>query len=248
MTQPRLTPRATSALAETLEKKVLAYTMAAGAAGVSLLALSQSAQAKIIYTPTHQAVAKHSALSIDLNGDGITDFKASNLSSDVDVLGAKVIRDTNGTSFTFALIRLYPGVKSNRVWGTAGFQSALSKGVTLSSKGKFNQNYGFMGAVSSNQVVVGQTYKGPWAPAGGTVTNKYVGLKFMINGQVHFGWARFNVKIRSAESTGSQAILTGYAYETVPNKPIVTGKTTGPDVETMPPATLGHLALGSARH
>lgn len=223
-----------------LEKRVVAYAAAASAAGVSLLAISQPAQARIIFTPAHQSIAKHSAFSLDLNADGITDFKVSNLSSDVDV-----IRNTNGTSFTFALIRLYPGVKSNRVWGTANFQSALSKGVTLSSKGKFNQNYGFMGLVSSNQQVVGRNYMGPWAPAGGTVINKYVGLKFVINGQVHFGWARFNVKIRQAETTGSQAILTGYAYETVPNKPIITGKTTGPDVETMPPVSLGRLALGA---
>jgi hypothetical protein len=37
----------------------------------------------------------------------------------------------------------------------------------------------------------------------------------------------------------------GYAYETIPNKPIVTGQTKGPDV--VEPATLGHLARGAAR-
>ena len=41
-------------------------------------------------------------------------------------------------------------------------------------------------------------------------------------------------------------MLTGYAYETVPNKPIITGKTTGPDVITLDPATLGHLAQGAS--
>jgi hypothetical protein len=42
------------------------------------------------------------------------------------------------------------------------------------------------------------------------------------------------------------ATLTGYAYETIPNKPIITGKTKGPDVITLDPATLG-TTIGKAR-
>jgi hypothetical protein len=44
------------------------------------------------------------------------------------------------------------------------------------------------------------------------------------------------------------AILTGYAYETIPNEPIIAGKTKGSDVITVQPGTmsdsLGGLALG----
>jgi hypothetical protein len=40
--------------------------------------------------------------------------------------------------------------------------------------------------------------------------------------------------------------LTGYAYETVSNKPITTGRTKGPDVIAVHRAKLGHLAAGSA--
>jgi hypothetical protein len=42
------------------------------------------------------------------------------------------------------------------------------------------------------------------------------------------------------------ATLTGYAYETIPNKPIIAGKTKGPDVITVQPGTLGHLAAGAS--
>jgi hypothetical protein len=45
---------------------------------------------------------------------------------------------------------------------------------------------------------------------------------------------------------GITAVVTGYAYETIPNKPIITGKTKGPDVVTLQPATLGHLATGAS--
>ena len=41
-------------------------------------------------------------------------------------------------------------------------------------------------------------------------------------------------------------LLTGYAYETIPNKPIIAGKTKGPDVVTISPASLGHLAAGAS--
>jgi hypothetical protein len=42
-----------------------------------------------------------------------------------------------------------------------------------------------------------------------------------------------------------RALLTGYAYETIPNKPIITGKTKGPDAITLAPGSLGALAAGA---
>ena len=74
--------------------------------------------------------------------------------------------------------------------------------------------------------------------------HRYLGLKFMIGGRIHYGWARLNVTL--VAGTGIQATLTGYAYETIPNKPIITGKTKGPDVVTLDPATLGRLAQGAS--
>jgi hypothetical protein len=48
-------------------------------------------------------------------------------------------------------------------------------------------------------------------------------------------------------SHGILAIPTGYADETEPNQPIMTGKTKGPDVITFDPATLGHVAVGASQ-
>jgi hypothetical protein len=62
----------------------------------------------------------------------------------------------------------------------------------------------------------------------------YLGLKFTIKGQVHYGWARLGY---ISANHPAKAKLTGYAYETIPNKPIVAGKTHGRDE-----ATLGRLA------
>jgi hypothetical protein len=60
-----------------------------------------------------------------------------------------------------------------------------------------------------------------------------LGLRFTIVGETHYGWARL--------STVSGIFLNGYAYETIPNKPIIAGKTHGKDE-----ATLGRLAQGAS--
>jgi len=79
------------------------------------------------------------------------------------------------------------------------------------------------------------------------VKNRYLGLKFKAGGRFHFGWARISVK-RAPPLLRVTAVLSGYAYETVPGKPIIAGKTKSPDVIALPvdteAGTLGHLALG----
>ncbi len=59
---------------ESLHQRLNAYALAASAAGVSVLALTQAAQAKIVYTKTHHVIGKNSTFKLDLNHDGITDF------------------------------------------------------------------------------------------------------------------------------------------------------------------------------
>lgn len=97
-------------------------------------------------------------------------------------------------------------------------------------------------------------YEGHWANSGKGVRSRYLGLKFMIKGEMHYGWARFNVSFPHQTVC---AVLTGYAYETIAHKAIVAGKTKGPDnvsveeseatltVPTRKPASLGMLAGGS---
>ena len=83
------------------------------------------------------------------------------------------------------------------------------------------------------------------------VKNRYLGTRFQINGEPHYGWARLSV-LRNGRHF--KVVLTGYAYETIPNKRIIAGRTHDSD-ETKQPAsmkgyaspapTLGSLALGA---
>jgi hypothetical protein len=213
-----------------LERNLSAYAAAATAACAGLLAMSQPAEATIVYTPTNQKITQTTFL--DLNNDGINDF----------AFHAFCTYSHPGSSgtFSYAQLNIRPVQVGNRIWGQVPDAAALAAGVSGGSKGPFKTDIYLMGLDQSNG------YFGQWAPRKGSVKNRYVGLKFVISGQVHFGWARLNVQIRSARSTCVQAVLTGYAYETVAGMPIVTGKTSGTEVASAGPATLGQLALGAA--
>jgi hypothetical protein len=78
------------------------------------------------------------------------------------------------------------------------------------------------GAVALPKAVNGlKYYGGPWLH----VKQAYLGLKFVIKGKTHFGWAR--VKLSVPKFSGPMtATLTGYAYETIPGKAIIAGATT----------------------
>jgi hypothetical protein len=84
----------------------------------------------------------------------------------------------------------------------------------------------------------------PWV----NVTNRYLGVKFVIAGTTHFGW------VRMTTSKTANPVITGYAYETIPNVSIKDGAISGPTVRaaesnllapTHEPTSLGLLALGA---
>jgi hypothetical protein len=114
----------------------------------------------------------------------------------------------------------------------------MKKGSPIGPKGHFQAGTcALVIGRSSN----GASGYGPWF----NVTNRYLGLKFKIKGKTHYGWARLTVR----GTFGSiVATLTGYAYETIPNKAIIAGATKGPDAITdetdTTTGTLGWLAGG----
>ena len=81
---------------------------------------------------------------------------------------------------------------------------------------------------------------GPWKD----VTDRYLGFRFVIGTGWHYGWARLRVKLDAGGAI--EGALTGYAYESVPLKPIIAGKTKGKDVITVQPGSLGALAAGAS--
>jgi hypothetical protein len=224
------------------------YALAATAAGVGMLALAPAAAARIVYTPAHVTLPIGQFYGLDLNHDGKTDFAFYH--------GSQCHEQTCVADVFIS------NVAGNEMWGQHHSASALRAGVRIGSRGKFSSSAAHM----ADWVCFCQTghtstrFSGQWANGGKGVKNRYLGLKFQINGKIHFGWARLNVKFKpSGQRFSLVATLTGYAYETVANRPIVTGKTKRPvkissadqandaefSVRTPKPATLGLLAMGA---
>jgi hypothetical protein len=226
-------------LSESLHRQLNSYALAASAAGVGVLALAQPAAARIVYTPAKVKIG-YLAYHLDLNHDGITDFQIETGYS------------TNQTFKTADIFAFAPmsqrGNKMAHAKGRVGLARALKPGVRI-GPGDISSSAGFL--VWEEHRNQGTNFRtGQWI----NVKNRYLGLSFQIKGKTHYGWARLNVKVTRR---GFDAVLTGYAYETIPNKPIIAGKTrdtNGIVVEvphanlampTREPASLGALATGA---
>lgn len=234
------------ALPEPLQQRLNSYALAAGAAGVGMLAMTQPAQAKIVYTTAHKAIGIDHKVALDLNHDGKTDFNF-----DVTFFTTTSVGENH--ALTLSVLPTH----KNEIWGTNHHASALAAGVQVGPKGRFSYAKKTMAV---DYYADGTGGSGTCAGLWNNVKNRYLGLKFSINGMTHFGWARLNVTCTTTYGSHQvTGLLTGYAYETVPNKPIITGKTKGPDDEarreqptpaalTAPSpklATLGLLAMGA---
>jgi hypothetical protein len=202
-------------------------SLAAYATGVGLLALTPLSQAKIIYTPAHVVLgfnsnATRGRYSLDLNHDGEPDFS---LQADFSATGCWNV------SFIVA-----GDLRKNRIVGKDRGAAALRNGVRIAQASKI---YGLMAGSAGCSRTSTIKFFGPWANGGKGVKNRYLGLKFHIHGKVHYGWARLTVAFFKGWTP--TATLTGYAYETIPNKPILAGQEQGKNE-----ATLGHLATGAS--
>jgi hypothetical protein len=237
---------ATSAGTGVFEKNLTA--VAGLVVGGGMLAMTPAVQARIVYTPAHIHIT--SMFPLDLNKDGVADFALWNYGRQL-------------PSGTISYFMVAPQFKGNRVIGkirqnsgcsiaSLCYASALRIGANIGAKKQFvgepDSRFVWMAdAFCLTSQGTGCGFEAPWANAGKGVKNRFLGFKFKIKGKTHYGWARLNVVVEK-KYRFFDVTLTGYAYETVPNKAIIAGQTTGPDVVTLQPDTaagsLGRLALG----
>jgi hypothetical protein len=201
-------------LSDSLHKQLNAYALAASAAGAGLLALVQPAEAKIIYTPVHHVVGRNARYKVDLNHDKIGDLAL------VNTYGCnRDYCDDALSAIAFA---------GNGVEGRYSVAYALQPGAQIGPKQPFSGK--IMAQSSSSFGTFGQ-----WL----NISNGYLGVKFNIKGKAHYGWLRLSVQVLGHAKMVTT--LTGYAYETIPNKAIIAGKTHGKGDDT-----LGRLAQGAS--
>jgi hypothetical protein len=232
-------------LSANLEKNLLAYATAAGA---GLLSAARPAEAEIIYTAsnTPMTVAGKNLgpvfTQFDINNDGTPDFKFA--MSYTSMYSSKTIRHK------FYLKIIPAQIGNGEVQGAqAPTAAALSEGQKIGPQQKFGSDGLYM--------VFSETHRGVSSQKSGTWQNveyAYVGLKFAISGQVHYGWARIkfpypNMIMVDPGPLGYPSIY-GYAYESTPNTAIIAGQTSGSSQKgtvASVPGSLGMLAAGASR-
>jgi hypothetical protein len=214
--RPSGSGRTASELSESLRRRLNMYAIAAGTTGVGVLALAQPSEAKIVYTHTH-VVFYHGSYKLDLNHDSITDFTINARAHSGFSHSAKL-----WASSAAGVGNVVEGKTYNRFYA-----AALTNGAEISAGQIFQRTQGSAFMADAGKICIRRCYYyagGNWAG----VTNRYLGLKFKINGKTHYGWARLSVQI-SSDHRRITATLTGFAYETIPGKSIKAGQTKGLD-------------------
>jgi hypothetical protein len=226
------------------------------------------ADAQIVYTPSNILLAeptyRHLATTgLDINNDGIADFQFGAYYSITILTTSARFNGGDGSDrfLQIAPLQVGNGVMSKPQKGgllqvTA---QALPIGVKVGSSASFSSKNVAMAEIAAGNY--SQFYSGSWI----NVQTAYLGLRVVIDGAIHYGWARIKFVYPGRAAKGEYAYtgfltgnISGYAYESAPNQAILTGQTSDDELQQsqVPPdhpllkrannsASLGMLAAGS---
>ncbi len=175
------------------------------------MALTPAATAEVVYTPA-DITFTHGMLEIDLNHDGITDFKVHNYATGYSSFYTVRLTVSEGSPEASAEVIGRKVAIQGSAWA-APFTFPIGED---SPKPFISPSPPALMALEGCEIGYCFPIGGPWRNA----TRRYLGLRFSINGEVHYGWARFSVQ-HGYFFIGAK--LSGYAYETEPNKTILAG-------------------------
>lgn len=244
---------------EPLSQRLNAYALAAGAAGVAVLACTMPAEAAPVCKTLSAQLTRTSTFPLYLIDPAVPAFNIA-----------------QGTNATFRSGSL-TGVGTIFWWNrgfftpnTAGANVLLDgnrlpadvvAGAEIGPGGNFGKgtSYGLLFTYGKGQVsFVGGGTKLRHAGNFNLTQSNYIGLQFTEAGAVHYGWARLAIGFQDGGSDVKHAVthIFGYGYESTPNTTIGAGSCSGAeqahaDVHDSSAliyrgASLGMLALGSA--
>src|SRR5579863_28137 len=127
-------PRTPVQFSDSTRHQLNMYALAAGGAGVGLLALAQPSEAKIVYTPANKIIPNKVVVNLDLNHDGSPDFYL--------YFSATIFRGQRPPSpFGGAELWIAPVQEGNQISGTGTLRklpnaSALPAGARIGSRRK----------------------------------------------------------------------------------------------------------------
>jgi len=130
---------------------------------------------------------------------------------------------------------------NNMMMKSGPYASCLARGAKIGPSAQFSTN-GYP-RIEGSRFSQSQELHGNW---GGDPKNKYLGVRFPMDGETHYGWIRLTVI--SGNDGPISATITAYAYETEANKTILAGiseKTVSSRAGEIDGPSLGMLAAGA---
>jgi hypothetical protein len=202
-----------------LQKRLGKYTAAAAA-----LVGATGANAQIVYTDVNPDFAhpgNEIGYGLDLNNDANFDFAL--FSADTTLASGNRIRYTVVAPYGTA-------AASNAIAGEApsGYDYALA----LNNGDMIDNTLNWIAA--TNTMAYNVASANPYNENWNGVTDKYLGLKFVVAGNTHYGWARLDVLAVADIWT-----LKDYAFNASPNTGLTAGQMTG--VSTLAMESLVHF-------
>ena len=156
-----------------------------------------------VYRPfPNPALETHTDFLVDLNHDGIDDFNI------VTNGGGMNIEAISTNEIACGFIFGFPEV--------GGFAQTIHTGSIIGAhQDGYNYDWtpGFGAMVGINGITLPPLIYGYWGS-----NRDYLGLRFKIDGQTHYGWIQMHLP-----ATEGAGFVEGFAYETVPNMPIIAG-------------------------
>ncbi len=213
-------------ISKTLNRQIGLYSMAAAVAGVSMLALTEPAAAEVVVTKKTIPIpvapeGSPKPLYLSMANNGINNISFSLTQGSMNPGRTLMVRAVDTKN---------DGIAMGGTWDP--YALALAQGANI---GPNNADFFYTGLGEFSATSNGVKYcKGYWATplqhnavGCGTVTNKYLGVSFSLNGKTHYGWIRLIVRTNSnLNGPKLTATITEYAYESVANKAIKAGSTT----------------------
>jgi len=222
-----------------------AYTAAAMAAGVGVLALAQPAEGEVVITRKRIPIPISSYFGgtsnpvyISLNNNGVNDFSFYLYS---------FAYHSRRMDLWAQQLQTGAAVVGTNHYGR-NYASMLARGAKIGPSAEFTSNGNFAWIEGQRKFFNSSNStsfyfdSGKW---GGNKSNTYMGVKFLINGETHYGWVRLTV---SSGPGGIAATITAYAYETEANKRILAGVPEGEKavvIDENKKPSLGSLAAGA---
>lgn len=206
---------------KTTTKKSITRRVAEYGAAASILGIGADASGQIVYTDINPDAGGFEVLYfLDFDNDGVPEYNIENSNYSFTYFGisfnVNVLYGSQSSPYN-AILGVSHYLGNSISGGYIGYPFALNAGDVISAGNSswIDNTYNLFTVNSCNGVYSFGQNAQDWCG----VTDKYLGFKFMIGANTHYGWARLDV------TNQSNWAIKDYAYNATPDAPIEAGQT-----------------------